>query len=537
MTVGWLRRHADPVALMAAGGALGLYLALHPPVPDLAAQTARAELVRRSGQLVLWLGWFGGVHLPTYSMVSPVFMALVGAPLTGAIAAGAAAVLARSLLRDSTRPSLGAASFFVTDLADVVNGRITFAVSLALGLGALVCLRSATTRWHRVAGVLLAVLTGLTSPLGGLFLGVAAASLALSRGARRRYAVVLGAALALVLVLLAVMFPGTGLMPFDAVGFLPAAACTLAVAILCRERWLRLGALLYLAAQVLFLVDPLAVGDNITRLAWVFSVPLLVAYGQAPAMMLAAVVALAALVPATDLAGQLTAADDPSSQAAFFRPLVRALVDEHADLSGSTGARVEVVDTRGHWASVYVARRFGLARGWERQADRALNPLFYGAAPLNGSSYRAWLDSLAVGWVAVPRAPLDYASVAEAALVARRPAYLHEVWSNSSWTLYRVSAPTPLAQPGQVLLSDDSGVSILVGAVRTVHVSLRWSPYLVVTDARGELAGCVGQDHGWTYLHVPEPGQYRVSADFGLGLARTQTPCATSSPRRGAGSE
>ena len=47
-----------------------------------------------------------------------------------------------------------------------------------------------------------------------------------------------------------------------------------------------------------------------------------------------------------------------------------------------------------------------IARGWERQLDRKLNPLFYEDenGGLDPEAYRHWLDDLAVGFVAVPDA-------------------------------------------------------------------------------------------------------------------------------------
>jgi hypothetical protein len=47
-----------------------------------------------------------------------------------------------------------------------------------------------------------------------------------------------------------------------------------------------------------------------------------------------------------------------------------------------------------------------------------------------------------------------------------------------------------------------------------VDVAVRWSRYLVVTDERGARRGCVGSTAGWTYLTVPAPGRYVLTADF-----------------------
>jgi hypothetical protein len=320
-------------------------------------------------------------------------------------------------------------------------------------------------------------------------------------------------------------------MPFPLLNFLPSAACAVAVALCCPQPRLRGGAVLYLLSLFCFLVHPMAVGTNITRLAWLFALPLLVACGRLPREALALVAMTAALLPAVDLTGQLRASADASSRAAFYRPLAAALAADQARNPDTLGQRVEVVDSRSHWASAYLAGRFTLARGWERQADRAYNSIFYDVTPLDAASYHRWLDRLAVGWVAVPAAPLDYASVDEARLVATRPGYLATIWSNRDWTLYRVAHARPLARPATVVQVDDRAVVINVGTVTTVHLAIRWSPYLVVTDASGRRRGCVGISAGWTYLRVPAPGRYTLTADFDGNLRHGQPRCDVSVSR------
>jgi hypothetical protein len=518
----------------ALAAAMGGYLLATPPVPDLAAQVARADLVRRTGQTVWWLGWFGGLHLPSYSAVSPVLMAHVGVPATGAIATALAVLAMARLMKASPRSRLGTTAFLVTASANLLDGRITFAVSLATGLWCLVALTEGAPAARAWFGGGLAVVTCLTSPLGGLFLALAAATLAVVR--RRWWRLGLPGLLVLQFLALTMaatlaLFPDVGEMPFPLVNFLPAAACAVAVALCCPEPQLRRGAVLYLLTLFCFLVHPMAVGTNITRLAWIFALPLLVACGRLPRKALALVALTAALLPAVDLTGQLRASADASSRAAFYRPLTVALAAEQATHPGTLGQRVEVVDSRNHWASTYLAGRFTLARGWERQADRAYNSIFYDVTPLHAESYHRWLDDLAVGWVAVPAAPLDYASVDEARLVATRPAYLVTIWSTRDWTLYRVVHARPLARPATVVRVDDRAVVINVGAVTTVHLAIRWSPYLVVTDPAGGRQGCVDSAGGWTYVRVPAPGRYTVTADFDGNLRHGQPRCGASVSR------
>ena len=73
-----------------------------------------------------------------------------------------------------------------------------------------------------------------------------------------------------------------------------------------------------------------------------------------------------------------------------------------------------------------MAPRFPLARGWERQLDIKYNQLFYDR-PLNAATYEAWLHQLAVRFVAVPDATLDFSAHQEVALIDRGLPYLQLV--------------------------------------------------------------------------------------------------------------
>ena len=504
---------------------LAVYVLAPPRVPDLAAQVARTELVHRVGLTVWWQGWFGGIHLPTYSALSPMVMAVLTPPLTGALAAVAAAAAMFRLLRTSLRPTAGIIAFLVTDTANLVDGRITFGVGLATGLWCLASMQEHPSRSRALTTGALAVLTCLASPLAGLFLAMATVTRLLVERAPVRHHIAVVGLVAGSLAATGVLFPGFGSMPFEPITVLPAAACTVGIAVSCREPRIRVGALVYLVMLVGFLAYPGAVGMNVTRLAWIFAVPIVVAWAPVSRRTVALLALAAALLPAIDLGRQLAAASDPSSRSEFYRPLIAALAADRAAHPETLGQRVEVVDTRNHWAAARIASHHALARGWERQADRANNPLFYAPGRIDPASYRAWLSELAVGWVAVPEAALDYASVREAELVSTGLPYLQAIWSNADWTLYRVLNATGLVTPGSVLEIDDRGLTIAARAV-TVRMAVRWSPYLVVTSASGRpLPGCVGERDGWTFIEVPAPGTYRIVADFDGQVRGSQSRC------------
>lgn len=245
---------------------------------------------------------------------------------------------------------------------------------------------------------------------------------------------------------LALLFPGAGVMPAPANQVLPAVLVTALVGCVCPQPAVRWGALLLAGAALLTLAVPSAVGQNITRMTWLLAAPVLVGYARSSQPVLALLALGASVWPAVDVTLQLSYAGDPSAHAAFYQPLLGELGAQLAAHPGLVGERVEVVDPRSHGSDRYVAAVYPLARGWDRQADQANNPLFYQRGALNAATYRGWLDSLAVGWVAVPAGALDYAS-GEARLVRAGLPYLRRVWSSPQWQLYAVQQPAA-ACPG-----------------------------------------------------------------------------------------
>src|SRR4051794_41798522 len=67
---------------------LALYLILVPPVPDFAAQATRAAIFDKLGNVSWWPGWYGGLEVPTYSVIAPGLVAPIGGGPTGAPAPG-----------------------------------------------------------------------------------------------------------------------------------------------------------------------------------------------------------------------------------------------------------------------------------------------------------------------------------------------------------------------------------------------------------------------------------------------------------------
>ena len=68
-----------PAVLLAA-----VYLIWSPPSADLAAQTFRTELFEAHGFEVWSNAWYGGIHLPGYSLLFPPLASVLGIRLVGA---------------------------------------------------------------------------------------------------------------------------------------------------------------------------------------------------------------------------------------------------------------------------------------------------------------------------------------------------------------------------------------------------------------------------------------------------------------------
>jgi hypothetical protein len=514
------------VGVWGLGAALvALWLLLDPPSDDLAAAVYRADLFSAHGFLLWDNGWYAGHHMLGYSVLYPPLGALLSPRPLGALATAAAVVAFQVLVRRAhgERAWVAAAWFALAASANLFAGRVPFALGLATGLWAL----CAWQRGRIGVALLLALATGLASPVAGLFLGLAGLARALAgarprpkrdREPRRRRAPVTrqktwsGAVPGVLILLaalvppgvLAALFPEGGTMPFDLSSYLPcvAAAALLVVALPAGERALQIGAVLYaLLATAAFAFDT-PFGGNAARLGMLLAGPVLAAAvlgrGGAPRWRLVAVGVAAlplvfwALAPVVK---QLRAGDDPSVEASYYRPLLRFLAGRPSPL------RVEIPPTRFHWEATYVPERFPIARGWERQLDHRYAHLFY-AGRLTDARYLRWLRSTGTSYVALPvRALPDYAAVAERRLLTAGVAGLHEVWHDADWRIWRV----PQSGLGRVTGIGRQAFTVL-GTVRAARIRWTrwWSP-----QPGGFVRRAPG---GWTEVRAGPGGRMRVRA-------------------------
>jgi len=500
------------------------YLIVAPQSPDLAAASYRSHLFSQLG-FTLWdNSWYGGHHLPAYSLLAPALGAAIGPALLAALSMTAATALFELAIRDRFPPRAarwGALFFAFGAGIALLSSRVPFDLGLAIGLGSLVLAQR--SRW--AAALAVAVVTALASPVAGAFLALVALAwcLAAAGTATRVRCAALAACSLAPIVALTVAFPEGGTQPFVASAFYPALAAVIAVGLMLpREQCaLRIGALLYALALLGAYVVPSAVGGNVDRLGALAAGPLAVCalLDASPRWRRAAAVVLVAPLlywqvnaPLTDF---VSTRSNPAVEASYYRPLIGELKALGVGY-GARPVRIEVVPTVDHWEARYVAPAAMIARGWERQLDRYRNPLFYEEGPIAASTYRLWLAAQAISYVALPDAPLDYSGKAEARLVRSPEAsrFLQEVWRSEHWRLFAVVHPQPLAEPAATL-TDASTDSFVVHApfAGPYTVRLRFSPYWSLQSG----SGCVEEGpEGWTAVRVPRAETVRVGISFSL---------------------
>ena len=169
--------------VLAAATIAVAYLIVQPRTVDLAAAVFRSRLFGEAGFTIWNNAWYSGHPTWSYSVLVPPLSWLLSPALLGALAGVASAALFEPLARrhfGERAARYGALWFGVGAMTPVLSGRITFACGMAAGLGALLVLQRGRV-WPACA---LALVTGLTSPIAGLFLALASFAYLLS-GHRR----------------------------------------------------------------------------------------------------------------------------------------------------------------------------------------------------------------------------------------------------------------------------------------------------------------------------------------------------------------
>jgi hypothetical protein len=517
----WYRRidpwHVAPVLVSVAFAIV--YLIWEPRTVDLAAHTFRADLFGEEG-FTIWNGqWYGGHHTPAYSIISPPLAWLLGPPLALAVAAVSSAALFPPLVRRAfgdREARWGALWFGVGTATLLFTARLPFALGVAFGLAALLALQRRRYGW----AIVFAALSPLGSPVAGLFLAMAGVAVALAANGdrtKRREGILIAAAAFIPPLLLAWAFPEGGWAPFPFTAYLPIPAFALACLILLprEQRALRWGAALYGIGSTVALLIETPMGGNAVRLGALFGGPvLLCALWGRPIMRKLWVLPVLAVGAAALAFWQWSPAvrdvikyiEDPAAKSDYFEPLrqfLYTLPDQR---------RIEIPFTRSHWEGAEVAMDVPLARGWLRQLDTGLHPIFY-KGELNRLTYASWLADNAVRYIALPSAKPDKSSYRERALLEQGEPYLRLRWKTDDWRVYEVLLPTPIVisqRDANIVLEQMQSDELLLDVKRPGEaiVKVRWTPYWFASNA------CVEPHGEWTRVIAEEEGFVRLSTRF-----------------------
>jgi hypothetical protein len=486
--------------------------------PDWPAQEFRAWIAAHDGMTMWTSRWYAGSALPGYSVLYPPIAAVLGAGATGLLSTIAAAWAAAGFApAGRLRGRLFGLAVAACLAQNLLIGQVPFLLGTAF---ALMAVRALTTRRHGLIVFALALLCSLASPLAGMFVLLIAPAVAVTAG-WRRVLPLLGAmggpAVSLVL------GGAGGPFPFPWLSFVGVVLFTVALLLFAPRgsRALRIFAACYLLVAVVAFLVPNPIGGNMGRLGKLVAVPiachLLVATGLWTRLRAGMLLVAAALWPSVPFVTSMTeGASDPSQYAAFYAGLNRFLGTQNASVG-----RLEIPFTREHWETLWVARQFPIARGWERQTDLRYNSVLY--HPLTPSAYRLWLRRNAVSLVALPHAPFDDGGKAEAALLVRPPPYLIQVWRDSDWTVWRVRGAQPLVgRPARLTDFDQSALTLRFSHAGSAVVRIRGSALWHVTAGNA----CADTTRaGWLRVRATGPGPVRVVATLNAQLIGGAESC------------
>jgi hypothetical protein len=512
----WLGNHGH--LLLALVGAIA-FVIVKPPVADLQAADARAAAAARHVGLGYWLSWFGGSTPGQYSVLTPALASIVGTTVLAALSVLAIAAIARSLLEGTMRPRSAAYLVSVSALCNLWSGRVPFAVGIAISLFGLLLLR----RNRPILGGVVNGVATLFSPLGPAFILLALVGPAIVRPAWRPNLIRFGVPSAIGLVLPTIIFGAPSPMPFAWTTLAWSVGIIAAATLLELPKHVKIGLWAAAVACLGAFVIPSGVGANISRFAFLLIPPVIWAVARNPKRAI-----VLALLPAFVYSGylvstDLTAASRPAAQQTYYT----GLRTELATLPGRDNHRAEVLDTTTHRAAAELIPTVYLARGWETQSDSTNNAIFYNPALLNPASYRDWLDSNAVAWVAVPTAP-GSSYLAEAALVKGGLPYLNQIWRDDQWTLYSVHRAEPMVPaPAKVISASETQVVFDLDQAATLTLRFRPARGIRITnqDRLGTPVCLAAPTPDALQATFTDPGRYLITSSWSVASTVSKTGC------------
>ncbi len=265
-------------------------------------------------------------------------------------------------------------------------------------------------------------------------------------------------------------------------------------------------------------------GANVGRIFYVFGVPLLLSVRDVylpKFLVVPVIVGFAVGQVVTPVQHYVHVADLPSTKAAFFAPALR-FAAAHYD----PGYRFHVVALDTHWEAYYFSiDGYLITRGWYRQEDALHNAIFATNA-FTAPQYAAWLRSMGVKYVFLPKAPLDLSGPREAGILATAPQFT-VVYNGPQWVVYRLAHPQPIAVPlgrgrtVDVLHVDHQSVYVRVSRPGAYLLKLTYSPYWQVTDGSGTLTRGPGD---FLVLHAAGRGFFGIRVQVDLRTLSEAVP-------------
>jgi hypothetical protein len=148
-------------------------------------------------------------------------------------------------------------------------------------------------------------------------------------------------------------------------------------------------------------------------------------------------------------------------------------------------------------------------------------------ALLNARSYRNWLDTNAVAWVAVPTAP-GTSYQAEASLIHAGLPYLREIWRDDQWTLFGVASAEPIIPaPATVVRSSETQVVFTLDRPATLVLRLRPARFIHVVNsvATGAPVCLTSRSPDEIEATFTAPGQYVLTSSLSMMSSVKNTGC------------
>ena len=476
------------------------YLTIRPASADFASGDFRARLFRE-GAYIWDNHWFGGHTLPGYGIVSP----MLGKPL-GVVPVAIVSLIVASWSFGSIvahwrraqpalpSPTLAAMLFALGCGLSLWGGRITFGPAVAFGTLCMFFLQ----RRRPVLSVIAALLCGMSSPVGAVSLAIVVVACWLAEAFPRRRLVLVGVAAVVPAGVVGMAFPEGGWYPFTAGSLL------LLSGVLAMIGWfgrripvVRMVTIVYATVAIGAFVIRSPLGGNVVRLAWLAAAPAAVLTVTRFRRTLLPMFVIFTVIWGWSYVKLGFVAADATSQPKYYDSLAAFVRAQPGGVQ-----RVEVVATESSRQADELALKISIARGWETQLDRQLNPEFYNG--LTADTFHHWLQRNAVSLVALPMSGLQQQSQDERAVIVADPSYLRQVWSDPQWRVYRVIDSTALADNGATVIGVGAeSLTVYAPRVGVTNVRFRYTKWYRVTT--GDACLTPSSD-GWVQLRVHTPG-------------------------------